>query len=187
LSEVRYRMEVEPLDLGPDVPSVGLELIDAEAREPVTGPEAARIWSVALPALAGAEPWTLDFFSHLERVAEFCRQHGIALRESDASVLVIPQPAGDPLCALVERFAKETFGVRAGAQAASDDAGIEGELAKRGLDAYHTAFSNYLFCAVCDFESGSLTLLTKGLWASEVIRRLRGALAGWQVEVARPT
>src|SRR5207245_3334546 len=62
-----YVLEVEPLYLGADVKAVGLELIDRESREPARGADAARIWAAALPVLAAAEPWVLDFFSHLER------------------------------------------------------------------------------------------------------------------------
>ena len=45
------RLTVEPLDLGPDVRAVGLELVDSESEEPVAGGEAAGIWSQALAAL----------------------------------------------------------------------------------------------------------------------------------------
>ena len=42
-------LEIEPLDLGPDVRAMGLELVeDDENREPVRGPDAARIWSRVL-------------------------------------------------------------------------------------------------------------------------------------------
>jgi hypothetical protein len=54
------------------------------------------------------------------------------------------------------------------------------------VDAYHAAFRNYLFCAVCDFENGFLTLLTEKLWTSEVLRRIKPATATLPVEVARP-
>jgi hypothetical protein len=99
---------------------------------------------------------------------------------------VIPSPSSDALVEFVERFAGETFGIRAGAQFAAGDAALEGELARRGVDAYHNTFKNYLFCAVCDFENGFLTLLTEKLWTSEVLRRLKPATADMPVEVARP-
>ena len=54
------------------------------------------------------------------------------------------------------------------------------------MDAYHTAYPNYFFCAVCAFEDGSLVLLSEKLWASEVIRRVRPALKGLDVEVRLP-
>ncbi len=64
---------------------------------------------------------------------------------------------------------------------------LEGELARRGVDAYHTAFSKYFFCAICAFEDGSLVFLSEKLWASEVIRRVRPALEGQDVEIRLPS
>jgi hypothetical protein len=98
----------------------------------------------------------------------------------------VPSPSGEALVEIVERFAGETFGIRAGAMMATGDPAVESELAKRGVDAYHNAFKNYLFCAVCDFENGFLTLLTEKLWTSEVLRRIKPATAEMPVEVARP-
>ena len=184
MDETFHRLEVASLDLGPDVRAVGLELIDPETREPVTGGEAARIWAAIVPALAGEEPWCLDFFAHLERVQEYCRSRGIAFREPNTRTIVVAQQAAEPLAALFERFAGETFGVRAGGMAAPGDADVENGLAQRGVDGYHTAFSHYLFCAVCDFENGFLTLLSERLEALEVIRRAQPALDGLEVEVA---
>ena len=181
-----YLLEVEPLELGEDGKAVGLELLVREGREPVRGPHAARAWGVVLSALAGAEPWALDFFSHLVRLREYCRRHGIPFREAANRCIVIPAPEAQPLAALLERFEAETFGARAGAPLAAGDAALEADLARRGVDAYHHAFGPYLFCGVCDFENGFLTLLTTRLWASEVMRRLRPALNGLSVEVARP-
>ena len=181
-----YRLEVEALDLGPDVRAVGLELIELESREPVTGPEGAGVWAALMPALAGAEPWAIDFFAHLERVRDFCQRQAVAFREPNSHAIVIPQPGQGRLQPLFERFAGETFGVRAGAPLVAGDATVEGALAERGVDAYHAAFSRYLFCCVCDFEGGFLTVLSNQLWASEVIRRARGALEKLQVEVTRP-
>jgi hypothetical protein len=182
-----YILEVEPLDLGADVKAVGLELVDIENREPVRGRDAARVWAATLGALAGSEPWVLDFFSHLDRVRDYCRLRGVAFEEkADGHALVIPAPAADALAELLERFAGETFGVRAGAPVASGDPLVEGELARHGVDAYHATFRNYVFCAVCDFENGFLTLLTEKLWASEVLRRIKPAASSFPVEVARP-
>jgi hypothetical protein len=186
IPERRPRMEIEPLDLGADVRAVGFELIDPETREPVIAAEAAVIWAATLRALAGSEPWTLDFFAHLERVREFCRLRGIAFREPNSHVLVIDAPALEHLDALLERFASETFGVRSGGTAISGDATLESGLAERGVDAYHAAFTRYLFCGVCDFENGFFTLLSERLWASEVIRRVRPAVADFRVDVVRP-
>jgi len=181
-----YLLEVEPLDLGVDVKAVGLELVERESREPLRGADAARVWGAALAVLAGAEPWALDFFSHLDRVRDFCRAHDIAYREAAKRCIVIASPGAEPLGQLLERFEGETFGARAGAPLASGDAALEGDLARRGMDAYHPVFANYFFCAVCDFENGFLTLLTDRLWASEVIRRVRPALDALSVAVARP-
>ncbi|MGC1831385.1 MAG: hypothetical protein WA663_13365 [Candidatus Acidiferrales bacterium] len=182
-----YRLDVEALDLGPDVRAIGLELAEAdENREPVRGPDAARIWSRTLRATAADEPWALDFFSHVERVRDFCQRHDIAFREASRRSIVIPAPQPAPLESLLERFQDETFGARAGAQLAAADAALEGDLARRGVDAYHAAFPRYFFCAVCQFNEGSLVLLSEKLWASEVIRRVRPALSGLAVEVRLP-
>lgn len=182
-----FLLEIEPLDLGEDVKAVGVELVEVGTREPAQGAEAAQIWAAALSGLAGSEPWTLDFFAHLDRVRGYCDGHAIRYAEKAAShVMAIPGPAPESLAGLVERFAGETFGARAGSRSEEGDPGVENELARRGVDAYHTAFRNYLFCAVCDFENGFLTLLTEKLWASEAIRRIKGAVTGLPVEVARP-
>ncbi|HYL47575.1 MAG TPA: hypothetical protein VEU52_11145 [Candidatus Limnocylindrales bacterium] len=182
-----YLLEVEPLDLGPDVRAVGLELAEAdEHREPVRGPDAARIWSRVLPAVAGNEPWALDFFSHLDRLRDFCRRHEIAYRDTSQRSLVIPAPSPEALESLLDRFQGETFGARAGSQLKEGDSALEGELARRGVDAYHKAFPNYYFCGVCAFEDGSLVLLTEKLWASEVIRRIRRALQNLEVQIQLP-
>ena len=78
-----YILEVEPLDLGPDVRAIGVELVEAdENREPVRGADAARIWSRVLRATAGSDSWALDFFSHVDRVRDFCDRHHVAYREA---------------------------------------------------------------------------------------------------------
>jgi hypothetical protein len=183
-----YILEIEPLDLGPDVRAIGLELAEAdENREPVRGLDAARIWSRVLRATAGSEDWALDFFSHLERVRDFCDRHHVAYREAAQRSMVIPAPDASTLQDLLDRFQNETFGARAGTAVAAVDAQLEGDLARRGVDAYHTAFPKYFFCAVCNFEDGSLVLLSEKLWASEVIRRVRPALEGLDVEVQLPS
>ena len=183
-----YILEVEPLDLGPDIRAIGIELVEAdENREPVRGTDAARIWSRVLRATAGPDPWALDFFSHVDRVREFCDRHHIAYREATQRSIVIPAPEPAALQDLVGRFQNETFGARAGPLVSAGDAELESELAHRGVDAYHGAFPKYSFCAVCDFEEGSLVLLSEKLWASEVIRRVRPALDGIDVEVQLPS
>ena len=186
MQEAIYRLEVEALDLGADTRAVGLELIERGTREPLTGPDAARIWAAALPALAGGEPWVLDFFAHLNRVRDFCRERNVAFREPNARTLVISAPSPELLEALLARFVNERFGVRAGGPGIAGDPAVEGQLAGRGVDAYQAACHTCLFCAVCDFESGFLTVLSDHLWASEAIRRARPALSGLGVEVTRP-
>lgn len=183
-----YLLEVEPLDLGPDVRAVGLELAEAdEHREPVRGSDAARIWSRALPAVAADEPWALDFFSHLDRLRDFCERHQIPFREATHRSIVVPAPPRPSLESLLDRFQGETFGARAGSQLAAGDSVLEGELARRGVDAYHKAFPNYFFCAICGFEDGSLVLLSEKLWASEVIRRVRPSMQGLEVQIQLPS
>ena len=141
-----YLLEVEPLDLGADVRAVGLELTEAdENREPVRGRDAARIWSRVLRAVAGNETWALDFFSHLDRLRDYCQRHKIPFREASHRSLVIPAPDTDALESLLDRFQGETFGVRAGALVSKGDATLEGELARHGVDTYHRAFPNYFF------------------------------------------
>ena len=187
MADLHYVLEVEPLDLGADVKAVGLDLMEVESREPARGNDAANIWAAALAALAGAELWALDFFAHLDRIRGYCRLHEIPFEEKISNrCLVIPAPSPEALAGLIERFAGETFGARAGAPLATGDNAVEAELASRGVDAYHAAFRNYLFCAVCDFENGFLTLLTDKLWTSEVLRRVKPAVASLPVEVARP-
>lgn len=182
----RLRLEVEPLDLGADVKAIGLELLEPADGEPARGADAARIWARVLAALAGRETWALDFFSHLDRVREYCRARGVAFRDAAARAVVIPAPGEETLVALVARFEAETFGARAGGALDAPDTALEGELARRGVDAYHHAYTAYWFCAVCDFERGWLTVLSDKLWATEVVRRLGTSLAGVAVDVVRP-
>lgn len=180
-------LEIEPLDLGDDVRAVGLELTEAdEYREPIRGADATRVWTKILPAVAVHEPWVLDFFSHIDRVRDYCDLHKISYRASGKRVVVIPGPSAEILEALIDRFQGETFGLRTGALADGDDESVEAELARRGIDAYHDAYKNYAYCAACDFENGSLVLFTATLTASEVIRRVRPVLDAKQVEVRLP-
>ena len=185
-----YLLDIEALDLGPDVRAVGLDLVEAdENRESVRGEDATRIWSRVIPATAGNEPWALDFFSHLDRVRHFCEGRGIEHREANKRSIVIPGPEPAALEELIGRFESETFGVRAGGALAigeGADPALEGDLARRGADAYHQAFSHYYFCAICGFEDGSLVVLSEKLWASEVIRRVRPVVKDLKVEVRLP-
>jgi hypothetical protein len=186
MDEALYRLEIEPLDLGDGIKGVSLDLVDRETGEPPAGEESARIWAAIVRALAGNAPWTLDFFAHVDRVREFCEHHGVIFREpAPRRALLIPSPAEPLLPTLIERFAGETFGVRAGGLLPENDPELIGGLASHGVDAYQPVIDSYLFCAVCDFEKGFLTLLTSHLWATEVIRRIRPALEKFPVAVAR--
>ena len=181
-----YSLDVQAMDLGSDTKAVGLELIETESREPLRGEEAASIWAAVFPALAGNENWALDFFSHLDRVREYCRNHEVNFREAANRCVVIHQPPGDKLRGLIARFAGETFGLRCGAAAHEPDTQVESELSHRGLDAYQDAYKRYTFCAVCEPDDGWVTLLSDGLWPSEIIRRARPALQPFDVHIARP-
>lgn len=179
-------LDVEAQDLGNGVKAVGLELVETNNREPVTGKRAAEIWSVAFPALAEKDFWMVDFFSHLERVREFCGPRNIVFREAAARCLVLPKPSQRQLAELFERFEDETFGIRAGTAVENPDSALESDLAKRGVDGYEPAYERYSFCAVCDVKNGWVTLLSATLWASEVMRRLRPALEPFDIYLARP-
>ncbi len=181
-----YSLDVEVLNLGNEVKAVGLELLETESREPVRGNQAAQIWSAMFPRLAGEEPYALDFFSHLDRVRDFCDTHEISYRDAAERCIVIQQPNQEQFLDIFGRFAGETFGVRVGAAARVPDQSLEGELSKRGLDAYQNAYKRYTFCAVCEPEDGWVTLLSETLWPSEVIRRVRPGLQPFDVHIARP-
>jgi hypothetical protein len=181
-----FSLDVQGLDLGGDVKAVGLELFETEEREPVRGKHAAEIWSAVFPALAGSEPYVVDFFSHIERVKEFCKLHEITLREVAERCVVLPQPNEEHLRQIFERFEGETFGIRVGTLAQSADAPLEGDLSRRGLDAYQQAYNRYTFCAICEPEDGWVTLLSESLWPSEIIRRVRPAVQPFDIHIARP-
>jgi hypothetical protein len=181
-----FSLDVQALDLGGGVKAVGLELVGTENREPVRGKDAAEIWSAVFPALAGTESYVVDFFSHIERVKEFCKMREIALRDAAERCVVLPQPDQEQLRQIFERFEGETFGVRAGTASQSADAALEGDLSKRGLDAYQSVYARYTFCAICEPEDGWVTLLSESLWPSEVIRRVRPAVQPFDIHIARP-
>jgi len=181
-----FSLDVQALDLGGDVKAVGLELIETQNREPVRGKVAAEIWSAVFTALAGSELCAVDFFSHIERVREFCKMREIALREAADRCVVLPQPHQEQLRQIFERFEGETFGFRAGAKTQSADAALEDDLSKRGLDAYQAAYARYTLCAICEPEDGWVTLLSESLWTSEVIRRVRPAVQHFDIYIARP-
>ena len=181
-----YSLDVQAMDLGNEVKAVGLELVGTENREPVRGIEGAEIWSEILPALASQEAFAVDFFSHLDRVREFCKSRKIEWREAAERCIVIPSPSIEELRQLLERFEGETFGLRAGSAAQTPDAALEGDLSKRGLDAYQQAYARYTFCAVCEPQDGWVTVLSQTLWPSEIIRRVRPAVQKFDVHIARP-
>ena len=128
----------------------------------------------------------MDFFSHIERVKEFCKLHEITLREVAERCVVLPQPNEEHLRQIFERFEGETFGIRVGTLAQSADAPLEGDLSRRGLDAYQQAYNRYTFCAICEPEDGWVTLLSESLWPSEIIRRVRPAVQPFDIHIARP-
>lgn len=181
-----YTLDVQAMDLGASSKAVGMELLETESREPVRGKEAALVWGAALPALAGSERLVIDFFSHLERVREFCAAREFAFREAANRCLVLTLPKPLEVQQVFERFEKETFGIRVGPGAEQEDPAVEGELSRRGVDAYQDAYPRYTFCAICEPEDGWVTLLSETLWASEVIRRLRPALKEHDVYLVRP-
>ena len=181
-----YSLDVQAMDLGNDVKAVGLELVETENREPVRGKAAAEIWSEIFPALAGKEAFAVDFFSHLDRVREFCKARKIEWREAAERCIVIPSPSIEELRQLLERFEGETFGIRSGSAAQTADDALEGGLSKRGLDAYQQAYARYTFCAVCEPEDSWVTILSETLWPSEIIRRVRPAVQRFDVHIARP-
>jgi hypothetical protein len=181
-----FSLDVQALDLGGGVKAVGIELVETENREPVRGKDAAEIWSAVFPALAAKESYAVDFFSHIERVRDFCKTREIALREAAERCVVLPHPNQEQLRQIFERFEGETFGIRAGAASPSADSALEGDLSKRGLDAYQSAYARYTFCAICEPEDGWVTLLSESLWPSEVIRRVRPAVQPFDIYIARP-
>src|SRR5258708_21160184 len=79
-----FSLDVQALDLGGDVKAVGLELIETQNREPVRGKDAAAIWSVVFPALAGKESYAGDVFSHVVRGLEISKTLRNALPEAPA-------------------------------------------------------------------------------------------------------
>jgi hypothetical protein len=181
-----FSLDVQALDLGADVKAVSMEILETESREPVRGRQATDFWAAVFPLLTGTEPFIVDFFSHLDRVRDFCASKQIAFREAGPRCIVIPQPAQEQLQQIFERFETETFGFRAGDRVKEEDPALTGELSHRGLDAYQSAYQRYTFCAVCEFEDGWVTVLSQKLWTSEVIRRVRPAAQSFDVYISRP-
>ena len=194
----QLRLLIEPLNLGSDVRAISLDLAEEGADTPAAGPEALAIWTAVVPALVADEAWTLDFVSHLDRVRDFCCTNNIPWREAGARCITIAHPNAEQLESLFTRFETETFGFRARkAQAAGtasavdaskylEDTELESELSKCGMDGYHGAFTRYTLCAICDFENGSIVLLTEKLSSGEVLRRLRPVVTELGAKVERP-
>lgn len=195
----QLRLLIEPLNLGADVRAISLDLAEEGADAPAAGPDALAIWTAAVPALVADEEWALDFVSHLDRVRDFCRTNNIVWREAGARCVTIAHPNAEQLELLFARFETETFGFRArksapasGTPSAADaskyleDAELESELSKRGMDGYHGAFRRYTLCAICDFENGSIVLLTEKLSSGEVLRRLRPVVTELGAKIERP-
>jgi hypothetical protein len=194
----QLRLLIEPLNLGPDVRAISLDLAEEGADAPAAGPEALAIWNAAVPALVAGEAWTLDFVSHLDRVRDFCRANNIPWREAGARCVTIANLTAEQLESLFTRFETETFGFRVRkAQAAGtapdvdaskylEDVELESELSKRGMDGYHGAYTRYTLCAICDLENGSIVLLTEKLSSGEVLRRLRPVVTELGAKVERP-
>src|SRR5215470_19051312 len=84
-----FSLDVQGLDLGADVKAVSLEILETESREPVRGKQASDFWATIFPLLTADEPFALDFFSHLERVRNFCAARQIAFREAGPRCIVI--------------------------------------------------------------------------------------------------
>jgi hypothetical protein len=189
---------IEPLNLGPEVRAISLDLAEEGADSAAAGPEALAIWTAAVPALIADESWTLDFVSHLDRVRDFCRANSISWREAGPRCVAIPQPNSEQLESIFARFETETFGFRArktqadgialaaGASKELEDADLESELSTRGMDGYHGAYARYTLCAICDFENGSIVLLTEKLSSGEVLRRLRPVVTALRAQIERP-
>lgn len=180
-------LEIEPMDLGNEIRATGLELLDGADREPVAGNEAAHVWSKIVPTLAGQEPWAFDFCSSVDRVRAFCESKSVRFHEVSRKLLVVTPVTAASSKELLERLSQETFGIRAGTRVELPDADLEGELARRGFDAYQTAYEHYFLCGICDLASGSLVVLSRALWATEIARRMRPALTdvGIQIQTAR--
>src|SRR5258708_12058282 len=154
-----FSLDVQALDLGTDVKAVSLEILETESREPVRGTPATDFWSAVFPLLTAGEPFVLDFFSHLERVRDFCAAKKIAFREAGTRCIVIPQPPPEQLQLLFERFEAETFGIRAGDRVDTNDVTLTAELSQHGPDAYQAPYQRHSFSAACEFEHGWAPLL----------------------------
>src|SRR6266403_1441750 len=157
-----FSLDVQALHLGADAKAVSLEILETESREPVRGKQATDFWSAVFPLLSTGEPFVLDFFSHLDRVRDFCAAKIISFHEAGPRCIVVPQPTQEQLRQLFERFEAEAFGFRAGARVNADDAGLTDELSQHGLDAYQAAYQRYSFCAACVPPRSLLMFIFRG-------------------------
>jgi len=119
-------------------------------------------------------------------VRDFFTARKIAFQDTASRSLSITQPAQEQAQELFERFEAETFGVRCGARSRETDAELAAELSRHGVDGYQAAYKGYSFCAICELEDGWVTVLSEGLWPSEIVRRLRPAAQSFDVHIARP-
>ena len=144
-------------------------------------------------------PRLRSLVSVLATPRDFCRASNISCREAGARCVTIAHPNAEQLELLFARFETETFGFRArktvsaggtvaaeGASKYLEDVELESELSKRGMDGYHGAFMRYTLCAICDFENGSIVLLSEKLSSGEVLRRLRPVVTELGAKVERP-
>src|SRR5207244_12185486 len=106
-----FSLDVQALDLGNEVKAVGLELVETENREPVRGKEGAEIWSEVFPGLAGKDPFVVDFFSHIDRVREFCKARKIEWRAASEGWVVVTSPSAQGLRQRFRGFEGDTLGV----------------------------------------------------------------------------
>ena len=178
-----YLLDVEPLDLGPDVRAVGLELVEAdENREPVRGQDAARIWSRVLPRHCADEALGPRFLQPSRPRARLLQNHDIDFREAGQRFDRDSCARTRSLESLLDRFQNETFGARAGALVTNRRSRARRRTGAAGRRRLPQSFPELFFLRHCGFEDGSLVLLSEKLWASEVIRRVRPALEGLDVE-----
>ena len=156
-----YSLDIQSMELGDDTKAVGLNCWRPRVASLCAAQFAAQIWSAAFPPLAAKESLVVDFFSHLERVREFCKLQGVAFREiAQLGSLVLTQPSQEQLRLVFERFEKETFGIRVGPAAEPVDAVLEDELSHRGLDISGGLRSLYILRGVRTGDLGSRCLAT---------------------------
>src|SRR5256884_9251778 len=85
--------------------------------------------------------FVVDFFSHIDRVREFCKARKIEWREAAGPRVVIPSPSAQELRQLFERFEGENFWIRAGSATATADNAVAGDRFLRGLEALQPGYT----------------------------------------------